>query len=66
MGFVSTSNTLFATVLKKGALFVFPKGVVHFELNLGTGPAMAFATLSSQNPEPRQANFCAGVVHSGR
>jgi len=29
VGFVSASNTWFATILKKGELFVFPKRLVH-------------------------------------
>jgi quercetin dioxygenase-like cupin family protein len=54
VGFVSTNNTLFATVLNAGELFVFPKGLVHFQLNVGKGPASAFAALSSQNPGVQQ------------
>jgi quercetin dioxygenase-like cupin family protein len=54
VGFVSTSNTLFATILKEGEVFVFPKGLVHFQLNVGKGPALAFAALSSQNPGVQQ------------
>uniref|UniRef100_A0A7I3Z314 Germin-like protein n=2 Tax=Physcomitrium patens TaxID=3218 RepID=A0A7I3Z314_PHYPA len=54
VGFVSTSNTLFATILVKGDLFVFPRGLVHFQLNVGTGIAAAFAALSSQNPGVQQ------------
>lgn len=49
-GFVTTNNTLFATCLHPGQLFVFPKGLVHFELNVGDGPATGFGFLSSQNP----------------
>ncbi|KAG0586325.1 hypothetical protein KC19_2G082800 [Ceratodon purpureus] len=54
VGFVSTNNTLFATVLKAGELFVFPKGLVHFQLNVGESPALAFAGLSSENPGTQQ------------
>ncbi|KAG0601444.1 hypothetical protein M758_11G111400 [Ceratodon purpureus] len=53
VGFVSTvgaNNTLFATYIKEGELFVFPRGLVHFQLNVGKGPALAFAALNSQNP----------------
>jgi len=53
VGFVSTNgtvNTLFATTVKPGELFVFPRGLVHFQLNVGKGPALAFAALNSQNP----------------
>ena len=53
VGFVSTNgtiNTLFATTIKEGELFVFPRGLVHFQLNVFKGPSLAFAALSSQNP----------------
>ncbi|KAG0567583.1 hypothetical protein KC19_7G145600 [Ceratodon purpureus] len=50
VGFVSTNNTLFATVLKPGELFVFPRALVHFELNIGKSVALGFGFLNSQNP----------------
>lgn len=54
VGFVDTANVLFATTLNKGDLFVFPKGLVHFQLNVGKGQALALAGLSSQNPGVQQ------------
>jgi len=33
---------------------VFPRGLVHFQLNVGKGEALAFAALSSQNPGVQQ------------
>jgi len=57
VGFVDTNTTtprLFATTLKAGELFVFPKGLVHFQLNVGNGPALAFSGLDSQNPGVQQ------------
>ena len=55
VGFVSTTNnTLFATKIYAGELFVFPKGLVHFQLNVGKEHALAFAALSSQNPGVQQ------------
>lgn len=50
VGFIATDNRLFARVLSTGDVFVFPKGLVHFELNRGPRPAVAIAGLSSQNP----------------
>ncbi|KAL5537345.1 hypothetical protein UlMin_042288 [Ulmus minor] len=52
VGFVSSNqdnNRLFAKVLNKGDVFVFPIGQVHFQVNIGHTPAVAFAGLSSQN-----------------
>ncbi|KAJ3674370.1 hypothetical protein LUZ60_004986 [Juncus effusus] len=52
VGFVTSSpnNTLFAKVLNKGDVFVFPEGLIHFQFNIGPVPAFAIASLSSQNP----------------
>lgn len=54
VGFVSTSNVLFSTTLMPNQLFVFPKGLVHFELNTGNVSALGFGFLSSQNPGVQQ------------
>ena len=54
VGFVDTNNTLFATTLNKGDVFVFPRGLVHFQLNIGNYPAVAIAALGSQNPGVQQ------------
>jgi quercetin dioxygenase-like cupin family protein len=52
VGFVTSNpdNKLFTKVLNKGDVFVFPKGLIHFQFNYGTKCAMALAALSSQNP----------------
>ncbi|PKI43039.1 germin-like protein subfamily 1 member 20 [Punica granatum] len=52
VGFVNSNpeNRLFAKVLKPGEVFVFPKGMIHFQLNIGKTNAVAIAALSSQNP----------------
>ncbi|KAE8726905.1 Germin-like protein subfamily 1 member 7 [Hibiscus syriacus] len=51
-GFVTSNpdNRLFAKVLYPGDVFVFPVGMIHFQLNVGSGNAVAFAALSSQDP----------------
>ncbi|CAJ1791381.1 unnamed protein product [Sphenostylis stenocarpa] len=53
VGFVSSNqdgNRLFTKVLNKGDVFVFPIGLIHFQLNVGYANAVAIAALSSQNP----------------
>ncbi|GAV69746.1 Cupin_1 domain-containing protein [Cephalotus follicularis] len=52
VGFVTsnTDNRLFTKVLNKGDVFVFPIGLIHFQLNIGNTPAIAIAAFSSQNP----------------
>lgn len=37
-------------MLKKGDVFVFPKGLLHLQQNVGERNAVAIAALSSQNP----------------
>ncbi|ESQ47115.1 hypothetical protein EUTSA_v10028193mg [Eutrema salsugineum] len=52
VGFVSSNqgnNRLFAKVLHPDDVFVFPIGQIHFQVNIGKTPAVAFAGLSSQN-----------------
>ncbi|CAI9753348.1 unnamed protein product [Fraxinus pennsylvanica] len=41
---------LFTKTLYPGDVFVFPQGLIHFQLNVGKNNAVAFAGLSSQNP----------------
>ncbi|OWM71645.1 germin-like protein subfamily 1 member 13 isoform X3 [Punica granatum] len=53
VGFVLSNqlaNRLITKVLKPGDVFVFPIGMIHFQLNVGKTNAVAFAGLSSQNP----------------
>ncbi|CAK9143863.1 unnamed protein product [Ilex paraguariensis] len=52
VGFVTSNpdNRLISKVLYKGDVFVFPIGLIHFQLNVGNTPAVAIAALSSQNP----------------
>ncbi|KAF7817770.1 Germin-like protein subfamily 1 member 7 [Senna tora] len=53
VGFVSSNqdnNRLFTKILNPGDVFVFPIGLIHFQLNVGYGNALAIAGLSSQNP----------------
>ena len=53
VGFVlsnQNNNTLVTKVLNMGDVFVFPIGLIHFPANIGNTPAVAFATLNSQNP----------------
>ncbi|XVF57031.1 hypothetical protein PTKIN_Ptkin06aG0170200 [Pterospermum kingtungense] len=52
VGFVTSNpdNRLFAKVLNTGDAFVFPVGLIHFQVNIGKTNAIAFAGLSSQNP----------------
>ena len=52
VGFISTNNnTLFQATLYPGDLFVFPRGLPHFQINPDEKtPALAISALNSQNP----------------
>jgi quercetin dioxygenase-like cupin family protein len=49
-GFVSDDNVLYASTLEKGDLILFPRGLLHFQLNVGKESAITFNSLTSQNP----------------
>ncbi|KAL6125500.1 hypothetical protein ACLB2K_073557 [Fragaria x ananassa] len=49
-GFVDTNNKIFAKVIEKGEVMVFPKGLVHFQMNVGDTPATILGRFNSQNP----------------
>ncbi|TXG48161.1 hypothetical protein EZV62_027455 [Acer yangbiense] len=50
-GFVTSNpeNRLISKVLKKGDVFVIPKGLVHYQRNIGNGHAVALTAFNSQN-----------------
>ncbi|KAL0908383.1 hypothetical protein M5K25_022874 [Dendrobium thyrsiflorum] len=49
-GFISSSNTVYYKTLIKGDLMVFPQGLLHFQVQSGSSPAVAFATFNSPDP----------------
>ena len=51
VGFVTSNpeNRLFTKTLNLGDVFVFPVGLIHFQLNVGKTKAIAISGLSSQN-----------------
>ncbi|KAL4576738.1 hypothetical protein LXL04_012837 [Taraxacum kok-saghyz] len=49
-GFVDTGNRVFAKVIEKGEVMVFPTGVLHFQMNVGDSPATVIGSFDSQNP----------------
>ncbi|CAK7341269.1 unnamed protein product [Dovyalis caffra] len=52
VGFVTSNpdNRFISKLLYPGDVFVFPIGLIHFQVNVVETPAVAFAGLSSQNP----------------
>jgi quercetin dioxygenase-like cupin family protein len=50
VGFVDTTNKLFTQTLQTGDMFVFPKGLVHFQYNVDAkAPALAISAFGSAN-----------------
>ncbi|XP_022860488.1 germin-like protein subfamily 3 member 2 isoform X2 [Olea europaea var. sylvestris] len=49
-GFVDSRNRVFAKVIEKGEVMVFPKGLVHFQMNIGDSRATILGSFNSQNP----------------
>lgn len=50
VGFVTTENVFYSKVITAGQMFVIPQGLVHFQLNVGDGKALAFTAFNSQLP----------------
>lgn len=50
VGFVSTSNVYFYKVLTVGQMFVIPRGLVHFQYNVGHSKAILLTAFNSQLP----------------
>jgi hypothetical protein len=49
--FPPAADTLFATTLNAGDVFIFPRGLIHFQQNPNSNAtAKAIAALNSQNP----------------
>ncbi|KAG6481648.1 germin-like protein subfamily 2 member 2 [Zingiber officinale] len=50
VGFVTTANRLVGRTIGAGEVFVFPRGLVHWQRNVGSTPAAAVAAFNSQLP----------------
>ncbi|XP_077234471.1 rmlC-like cupins superfamily protein [Tasmannia lanceolata] len=56
-GFVDSTNRVFAKVIGKGEVMVFPKGLLHFQMNVGDSKATIFGSFNSQNPGMEKIPF---------
>ncbi|MCD7455408.1 hypothetical protein HAX54_028059 [Datura stramonium] len=50
VGFLTTDNVLYSKVLTAGQMFVVPRGLVHFQMNVGKGKAMTITAFNSHLP----------------
>ncbi|KAK4792160.1 hypothetical protein SAY86_022595 [Trapa natans] len=63
-GFVDSANRVFARVIEAGEVTVYPRGLVHFQMNVGDNPAVIFGSFNSQNPGTQKipvAMFGSGI-----
>lgn len=50
VGFITTANKLIMKTINKGEVFVFPRGLVHFQKNNGNAAASVLSAFNSQLP----------------
>ncbi|XP_020095337.1 germin-like protein 3-8 [Ananas comosus] len=50
VGFVTTAGVFYSKVLGPGMNFIIPRGLMHFELNIGEGKALEITAFNSQLP----------------
>lgn len=50
VGFLTTNNVLYSKVLTVGEMFVVPRGLVHFQMNVGKEKAMTITAFNSHLP----------------
>ncbi|KAJ7951510.1 auxin-binding protein ABP19a-like [Quillaja saponaria] len=57
VGFISSANSVYVKTLKRGEVFVFPQGLLHFQVNAAGYKATAFASFNSPNPGLQITDF---------
>uniref|UniRef100_A0A0A8XTQ2 Germin-like protein n=1 Tax=Arundo donax TaxID=35708 RepID=A0A0A8XTQ2_ARUDO len=50
VGFVSTAGKFYSKVVREAESFVIPRGLVHFQYNVGNSSARAMIVFNSQLP----------------
>ncbi|KNA18264.1 hypothetical protein SOVF_072510 [Spinacia oleracea] len=49
-GFMDSSDKVYYKTLNKGDIMIFPQSLLHFQVNVGKTPALAFVSLNSASP----------------
>uniref|UniRef100_A0A803MKR9 Germin-like protein n=1 Tax=Chenopodium quinoa TaxID=63459 RepID=A0A803MKR9_CHEQI len=62
VGFITTNNKLVSKIVKAGEVFVFPRGLAHFQKNTSKYPTAVLAAFNSQLPGTQQ--FAAALFAS--
>lgn len=50
VGFTTTTGRLIVNTIKEGQATIFPRALLHFQRNIGTGTAQYISMLNSENP----------------
>lgn len=50
LGIITSGNVVYSRNLTVGEMYVVPRGLVHFHLNVGEEPVLAFSSANSQLP----------------
>ncbi|XP_073121304.1 germin-like protein 5-1 [Henckelia pumila] len=50
LGIITSGNVVYSRNVSVGEMYVVPRGLVHFHLNVGNEPALAFSAANSQLP----------------
>ncbi|XP_021854818.1 auxin-binding protein ABP19a [Spinacia oleracea] len=56
-GFIGSDNTPYYKTLNKGDIMIFPASLLHFQVNNGNSPALAFVSLNSASPGFQTTTF---------
>ncbi|KNA10661.1 hypothetical protein SOVF_142280 [Spinacia oleracea] len=56
-GFIDSANDVYVKTLNRGDVMVFPQGLLHFQINAGKYPAIAFVSFSSPSPGLQITDF---------
>ncbi|XP_021750133.1 auxin-binding protein ABP19a-like [Chenopodium quinoa] len=49
-GFIDSNDQVYYKTLTKGDIMIFPQSLLHFQINVGKTPALAFVSLNSASP----------------
>ncbi|XP_021750140.1 auxin-binding protein ABP19a-like [Chenopodium quinoa] len=49
-GFIDSNDQAYYKTLTKGDITIFPQSLLHFQINVGKTPALAFVSLNSASP----------------
>lgn len=56
-GFIGTDQSVYINTLSKGDIMVFPRGLLHFQINAGRSNAIGFASFGSPQPGLQITSF---------